>query len=90
MDTFEFKTSTSEYLKIGDIAGESQRAPETSDYLLIDDIPGESQYDVDAVWGTNGVALDVDAMHVDPVIPGYETDALTMPRVLGFEDPLLG
>ncbi|MFZ5962112.1 hypothetical protein ACOXXX_04100 [Thalassococcus sp. BH17M4-6] len=69
MDTFIFN-STQSYLKIGDIAGESQRLPTTTDTT--------------AIWGTNGTALtigvdpnDLEGMHVDPVIPG-------------FEDPLFG
>ena len=90
MDSFVFKTSTDtqSYLKIGDIAGESQYDPILS--LTGDD-------GTVAIWGTNGTAYE--GMHVDPVIPGdtAELDALTMPRVLGridpvegFEDPLLG
>lgn len=81
MDTFVFKTTTT------NAAG----------YHKIDDIPGESRFDPDAVWGSDSATPE--AMHVDPVIPGgtADTDALTMPRVLGridpvdgFEDPLFG
>lgn len=90
MDSFVFKTpgNTAGYMKIGDIAGESQYDPT----LSLDRDEGTA-----AIWGTNGTAYE--GMHVDPVIPGgtIGMDALTMPRVLGrmdpldgFEDPLFG
>ncbi|MDK3073927.1 hypothetical protein QO034_12465 [Sedimentitalea sp. JM2-8] len=90
MDSFVFRTpsNTAGYMKIDDIAGESQYDPA----LSLDGVDGTV-----AIWGTNGTAYE--GMHVDPVIPGNTDglDALTMPRVLGhidpmdgFEDPLLG
>lgn len=84
MDSFVFFSSgdaTRSFLKIPDIAGESQFDPgaglsvgDTS----YDGIGHGGATDPVAVWGTNGVALE--GMHVDPVIPATGS----------FEDPLFG
>ncbi|MFD3191212.1 hypothetical protein ACFMPD_13175 [Sedimentitalea sp. HM32M-2] len=84
MDNFVFFSSgdaTRSYLKIPDIAGESQFDPGAG--LSVGDGSFDRSGDggaIDpmAIWGTNGVALD--GMHVDPVIPATGS----------FEDPLFG
>ena len=59
MDSFIFKEDTRQaYLRIGDIAGESQRMVEMeTDLDLYGDIKGEAGDGLVAIWGTNGTAV---------------------------------
>ena len=75
MDTFIFRSSDPDALVVEDALAVDVTLT-LDGYVQIPDIAGES---LDAIWGTNGTAYD------DPAL-----DALTMPRVLGFEDPLFG